>query len=61
MQSSICSLTSAAIVAGLFEQASKGMRITAAFPVTIKTAIVSPIARPIPKIAPAVIRMPNKG
>jgi hypothetical protein len=40
---------------GLFEQASKVCGITAAFPVTIKTAIVSPIARPIPKIAPAVI------
>jgi hypothetical protein len=31
------------------------MGITAAFPVTINTAMVSPIARPIPNMAPAVI------
>jgi hypothetical protein len=30
-----------------------------AFPVTINTAMVSPIARPIPKIAPAVSQMQN--
>jgi hypothetical protein len=33
----------------------KGAGITAAFPVTINTAMVSPIARPIPNMAPAVI------
>lgn len=35
--------------------------ITAAFPVTIKTAIVSPIARPIPKTTPEVIPEIEKG
>jgi hypothetical protein len=46
---------SAAIVAGIVRTGFKKVcGITAAL-VTIKTAIVSPIARPIPKIAPAVI------
>jgi hypothetical protein len=40
---------------GIVRTGFKKVCITAAFPVTIKTAIVSPIARPIPKIAPAVI------
>lgn len=47
---------SAAIVAGIVLKGSKiETGITAAFPVTIKTAIVSPIARPIPKTTPDVI------
>ena len=47
---------SAAIVAGIVRTGSKNeVGITAAFPVTINTAIVSPIARPIPSTTPDVI------
>ena len=47
---------SAAIVAGIVRTGSKNeVGITAAFPVTINTAIVSPIARPIPNTTADVI------
>ena len=47
---------SAAMVAGMVLTGTKiECGITAAFPVTINTAIVSPIALPIPRIAAAVI------
>ena len=48
--------SSAAIVAGMVRTGSVSVcGMTAAFPVTISTAIVSPIARPMPKTIAAII------
>lgn len=47
---------SAAMVAGMVRNGSRiVVGITAALPVTINTAIVSPIARPMPSTTPEVI------
>ena len=54
--------SSAAIVAGMVRSGSRiVVGITAAFPVTISTAIVSPMARPMPRTTPEVIPETEKG